>query len=394
MASVVGVLVWVVTAGLLGLSGWWLAPIVEEDDVASFAEWAEQRIEQDIPGSAALALIESGEVVFEYASPNVDKDSLFPAASMSKFLAGIAVMQLVQEGRLELDVPVGTYLTRWQLPPTAFSNEQVTIRSLLSHTSGLTDQLGFGDYLAEEPLPTLEGSLLNPRASANREVEIKVGQEAGAFNYSGGGYLILELVVEEVTGKRFDTYLKEHVFEPMDMQRSTYEYLGTQLNRAESYFPDGTLAPTYQYASKAATGLSTSLQDLVCLVQHLDQNLARDVRVPHAYVFGLPIYGLGAFLYAPTQSGDSVFGHDGGNEPAINTALRINPDNGDAFIMLETGHASLASDIGAEWVLWQTGYPDFRSTERALRSSMLPMMIGAVFVVLIGFLIYRRKPSG
>lgn len=82
------------------------------------------------------------------------------------------------------------------------------------------------------------------------------------------------------------------------------------------------------------------------------------MREPEAKVAGLPIWGLGTILYAQTAGGDYVFGHDGANDPAINASVRINPENGDALIVLVSGHPSLATDLGARWVLVETGKPD------------------------------------
>ncbi|MEJ2258568.1 MAG: hypothetical protein P8X98_16565 [Woeseiaceae bacterium] len=75
-------------------------------------------------------------------------------------------------------------------------------------------------------------------------------------------------------------------------------------------------------------------------------------------------------LYAPTPAGDFVFGHDGANDPSINSAVRINQDHGDALVALSTGPAYSASRIGYEWVLWQTGCPDSNRSQLAIASAM------------------------
>ncbi|MCC7054623.1 MAG: beta-lactamase family protein [Gemmatimonadaceae bacterium] len=80
----------------------------------------------------------------------VDRDTRFPLASMSKWFTAYAVMQLLEAGRVDLDAPVTAHLRQWQLPAGPFDARQVTIRRLLSHTAGLTDGLGFGDYLPSE----------------------------------------------------------------------------------------------------------------------------------------------------------------------------------------------------------------------------------------------------
>ena len=100
-------------------------------------------------------------------------------------MAAHAMMTLVADGRADLDVPVNRYLTRWQLPVGEFGNEGVTIRRLLSHTAGFADDLGFGDYGADETLPDLEVELTNPRASSEMPVDIRVSLQPGTqWRYS------------------------------------------------------------------------------------------------------------------------------------------------------------------------------------------------------------------
>jgi hypothetical protein len=77
----------------------------------------------------------------------------------------------------------------------------------------------------------------------------------------------------------------------------------------------------------------------------LSPNNLGAMRQPHGRKFGADIWGLGLMLYAPTASGQYVFSHDGANDPAINTAVRINPDNGDAIMVSVNGNPSLATSL-------------------------------------------------
>ena len=383
--------------------GWWMASVAERGNHAEFFDWAITEIDSKNSGTAALVLIEDGRVVHRFFSDEVDENTLFATASFSKWITALAVMSLVEQGEIDLDMPVANYLTRWQLPDSEYDNDAVTIRRLLSHTAGLTDGLGFGDYLSNEPLPSLEQELSNPRASAGREVKITVGREPGGeFLYSGGGYLLLQLLVEEVSAVEFTDYVSQAVLDPMAMDRSTYEFLGDQINASPSFNIDGSLAPTYQYASAAATAFASSAADLSNLVVTLlngkrfplQQGVVASMREPHGFMLGSGIWGLGTMLYVQTHNGDFVFGHDGANDPAINTSVRINPETLDGFVMLVSGHPSLASAIGSEWVLWQTGYPDFLSTERALGSAVLPTLMGSTVIFLFLLIRSRRRSDG
>ena len=358
-----------------------------------------KEIDSKNSGTAALVLIEDGLVVHRFFANGLDEQTLFATASFSKWITALAVMSLVEQNKVDLDAPVSNYLSRWRLPDSEFDNDEVAIRRLLSHTAGLTDGLGFGDYLSSELLPSLEEELSNPRASRGTEVTITVGREPGSeFLYSGGGYLLLQLLVEEVSAVEFTDYVTQALLDPMGMDRSSYEFLGNQINASPSFNNDGSLAPTYRYASAAATGFASSASDLSKLMVTLlhgrkfplQQEIVTSMREPQGFMLGAGIWGLGTMLYVQTSNGDVVFGHDGANDPAINTSVRINPETLDGFVMLVSGHPSLASTIGSEWVLWQTGYPDFLSTERALGSAVLPTLMGSTVILLLSLIQAHR----
>ena len=409
LVAVVAIAAWTGVAGYGAIQGWYLRPIAPRGDAAAFLQAATALAKAQSKGNLALVLMRRGEVYAEQYTPSIDpvnRDTRFPLASMSKWFTAYAVLQLVQAGRLELDAPISTYLTQWQLPAGPFDAQQVTIRRLLSHTAGLTDGLGFGDYLPSESLPSLPETLRHPRASSDSAVAIAVGRPPGSgFQYSGGGYLMLQALLEDVTGMPFATWMQDSVLRPIGMHRATYAYLGSLDNVSRSFDARGALAPSYRYAAAGATGLSASARDLVAFAQAQLQRAAGGgaplprvtldrMRQPHARKMGLDIWGLGVALYAPTASGAYVYGHDGANAPAINTSMRINPDNGDAVIVLVTGHPTLATAIGSEWTLWQTGTPDFLMVERAGRSAFLPWLLGlATMAVLARWWVVRRRAT-
>ncbi len=395
LLALTAVVLWALVAVYGALYGWWMSPVVDREDANGFAAWATEQLNERNAGNSAFVLMVGGDVVAEHYAKedrSVNADTVFAAASLSKLPAALAVMTLVERGQVDLDAPVGNYLTRWQLPYGEFDLDEVTVRRLLSHTAGLTDGLGFGDYAADEAVPALVASLNAPRTGSGEVASIRVGIPPGSeFRYSGGGYLILELLVEEVTGQTFADYTAATLYRPLAMMRTNYDFVGTQPNASASFHADGSPAPAYQYASAAGTGLTTSARDLSRLAAFLGGaapgpvagETLRTMREPNASLFGAPVWGLGVKLYAESAGGDFVYGHDGGNEPAINSSLRINPDNADALVLLVNGHPSLASEIGGEWVLWQTGQPDFLSLDRALESAVLPILLGALIIILI-----------
>ena len=390
------------------LEGWWRKPMAPAGNVAAFAAAATARIKAESKGNAAFILIKGGKPVAEaYVSKGapVDRDTQFQVASLSKWPTAIAVMTLVEQGKLDLDAPVSRYLTRWKLPPTAFDNDQVTVRRLLSHTAGLTDGLGYGGFRPGEPVQSLEASLTKAAdASPGADGATKVGREPGSWDYSGGGYTLLQLLIEEVSGQPFNTYVTETVFKPLGMTRSTFVLPETPTNLAEFYDVDGSPAIHYRFTSLAATSLYTSAADMARLIaaqtpgpngepagrRVLKPETLAAMRKPHAKQYGSDIWGLGQVLYAPLDKGDFVAGHDGSNTPAINTTARVNPATGDGIVILETGNTRLATQVAGEWVFWSTGFVDSFMVLLELRATLIQVAIGAGVAFLLVFLLVWR----
>lgn len=404
--TLIALVLWTTVVVTGALFGWWRQPVAPTGDAQAFMRAAIELLEHDNRGNAALVLIEDGAIRAEYSSSKadaVDRDTVFATASMSKWIAAWGVMKLVDERKIDLDRPVEEYLTRWRLPGSPFDHRKVTTRRLLSHTAGLTDGLGFADYRPDEPLPTLEESLAKPRASSGQPVAIEVGMEPGSkWQYSGGGYLLLELLIEEVSGESFDAFITRTLLQPIGMTRSGYDYLGDVENSAKSYDQQGRPAPIYRYASKAATGFVSSASDMarfalaqlpVVTDKPLAQSTIDAMRKPHASSQGVDIWGLGTMLYAPAASGDFVFGHDGANEPAINAAVRVNPDTNDAIVALVTGSPTLASTLGSHWVFWQTGVPDFLSIPAEIRR-VSPVLLGGSVTILLAVIFIAWRSRG
>lgn len=398
------------------VNGWFHTPITTQNTTQAFIEAVETEIEKEFVGNYAMAVFENGKLVdelFYSKGAPVNKHTLFQVASLSKFISAMGVMKLVEQGKLDLDTPVNSYLSRWKLPPSEFDNNKVTVRKLLSHTAGLTDGLGYAGFEIGTPIQSLEASLTQASdADEGASGIVKVGVDPGTkFNYSGGGYTLLQLLIEEISGQSFDAFMKDVLFTPLGMTSSTYEW-EESLNGVlcDFYNSDGTSAKHYIYTSKAATSLYTTLSDLELFFQFYTQvekgkSLQKGIltsetltamRHPHASVLGEDIWGLGTMLYTGTDTNNFIIGHDGKSTPPINTAFRLHPENGNGIIILETGHPILATQLASEWVFWKTGKLDTLlftiEQDQLIRNSM----VGSILIVLgsisIGF--YRRKSRG
>ena len=245
-------------------------------------------------------------------------------------------MALVQERKLDLDAPVSRYLTRWALPPSAFDNNKVTVRRLLSHTAGLTDGLGYAGFAPGAAVPSLVETLKRPDADPGVNGTIGVGYEPGSdWKYSGGGYAILQLLIEEVSGESFEAFMQRVVFGPLGMARSSYIWAPTEgTTLATFYDVESKPTPHYRYSAVAAVSLYTTVSDLTRFVQAnlpgksgepigrgvLSPATVSEMWKPHGSKFSQDIWGLGTSLYASNNKGGFIVGHDGNRRnPPINT---------------------------------------------------------------------------
>lgn len=397
--TLLAAVLWVSIVGYGVLAGWWHRPIAERGNVPAFTAAATRMIDKDMRGNAAFVLIERGKPVAQvYRSRGriVGPNTMFQVASLSKWLTAWGVMKLVEDDKLDLDAPVSRYLKRWRLPDSP-DNSKVTIRRLLSHTAGLTDDLGFGGFAPGMPVQRLEDALTHAvDASPGKDGRVRVGQTPGAFRYSGGGYALLQLLVEEVSGEPFDRYMARAIFRPLGLTHTSFATPAEGADVAQSFDTAGRPTPLLNFSAPAATGLYTSAADMTRLIQAQQpgprgepadasvlspQTLDR-MRVPEASQFGLAIWGLGTILYAPNNRDGFIVGHDGSNTPAINTSVRLDPATGDGIVLLETGDPGLATALAGEWVYWKTGNIDLLLLSDELKQA-IPAMAGGILIALL-----------
>ena len=198
---------------------------------------------------------------------SVSAETLFQAASISKPVAALAALHLVEEGKLSLDEDVNAKLKSWKVPDNEFTKEQkVTLRRIVSHSAGLTVH-GFPGYASGEPVPTAVQVLDGVKPPANTapvRVEVEPGQK---WNYSGGGFTIMQLMMTDVTGEPFPPLMSELVLKPSGMTHSTYEQPLPQDRAALATMPyrsSGELVKggPHTYPEMAAAGLWTTPSDL------------------------------------------------------------------------------------------------------------------------------------
>lgn len=236
-------------------------------------ELDERMARSKLPGFS-VALIEQGEIAWVEGygvlqaggDKAVTRETRFQAASISKPVAAMAALHLVEAGVLDLDADVNAALRSWQVPENEHTREhKVTLRGLLSHTAGLTVS-GFRGYAASEDVPTLQ-QVLDGEPPANSE-PVRVMQEPGtAYSYSGGGYTVVQQLLEDVTGKPFAALMQELVLDKLGMAHSTFEQplpVAYAARAATAHRASGDPIPGrwHTYPEQAAAGLWTTPSDL------------------------------------------------------------------------------------------------------------------------------------
>ena len=284
----------------------------------------------------------------------VTADTTFQAASISKPTAAMGVLRLVQDGKLSLDADVNTFLKSWKLPASEHTRDRpVTLRSLLSHTSGLGDGFGFPGYHPKDAVPSLV-QILNGEKPSNTGKVLMERPPFTAFKYSGGGVTVVQLAVTDTTGRAFPELMKSLVLDPIGMKNSGFDQpLSPERDRAAARAHNGRGAAMdakwHVYPELEAAGLWTTPSDLARLAIELQKTLegkstrvltaatAREMVTPvgvgdYAVGFGLRKMGEGWY-----------FGHGGSNwgfqcdlvahvRKGYGVAIMTNADSGGAVV--------------------------------------------------------------
>lgn len=409
VVTFIAILAWISAVFLITSEGWLKSPLVKSDSPVEFFTAVEKSVVQTHSGNFAMILIEDGRVAERYfmsTGASVDGASVFQVASLGKWLTAWGVMLLVEEGAVDLDRPVDEYLTRWKLPNSGFDNSGVTVRRLLSHTSGLNDGLGYDGFDHPDKVQSLAESLTRALdASPGNTGKVELGATPGSeWNYSGGGYTMLQLLIEDVTQQPFSEFMSERIFAPLGLNRTTYNYNeALSLGLAENFNLAGKAEPFRWYTALAATSLFTSADDLAKFIAAqttlsnqsvLSETTLELMRTPHAAQMGTNIWGLGLMLYAPNNVGGYIVGHDGNNGPAINTVARFDPATGDGIVILSTGSKLLATELAGEWVFWKTGRIDNLMFLLLFETMAIWMGTGSLLIILVTLTYaWRRRKS-
>ncbi|PIE35817.1 penicillin-binding protein 4 [candidate division KSB3 bacterium] len=319
--------------------------------------------------AAGYGVLEAG------SSKEVTTNTLFQAASVSKVVTAMAVLSLVEQGTLRLDEDVNTWLQSWKIPENEYTQQDaVTLRRLLSHSAGVTGGEFFG-YPAQKPLPSLI-QILDGQPPANTP-PIRVVETPGTvWRYSGGGYVIVQQLLEDLTGQPFPDFIEQNIFKKLEMQHSTFRQpLPQERSNFAARGHHSTGQPIsgkwFTYPEAAATGLWSTPSDLARLMIESVRAKTGDANKLFsqtlAGTFFRPQIGNSAFAGAVNGKGENIWISSGGSTMGFRSFTMLFPEKGQGAIVMtnaDTGHQLAMEMMRGLSELYD--WPAFRVEEKSV----------------------------
>lgn len=335
----------------------------------------------------SVAVIDKGDIAWAKAyglkssKDNIDQldtATLFQCASIGKIVTALAALYLVDKGFITLDEDVNNKLVSWKVPESDFVRQKkVSLRNLLSHSSGLTDGYGFMGYAPGDKIPDLL-CVLQAVPPANNKKKLVIGSVPGADErYSGGGYVVIQQLIEDVTGCHFDKFVDSIVFSPLGMMHSTYNYYPDRSitsNIAMAHQDNGRPYKRFNYKiypEKAAAGFWTTSTDLARLIvgiqkikegksSFFSRELLRELLTPQINSMGLGVHLKG-------DSAVTGFWHAGNNE-GYTGILMATTETGQGAVILTNSNRG-------EWLAMEILRSVARTYDWPIILSLLPLPV-------------------
>ncbi|WP_438492073.1 serine hydrolase domain-containing protein [Paenibacillus sp. IHBB 3054] len=338
------------------------------DDTAGLTTFVDGIMEEDmnrlhIPG-AVISILKDGKIILAkgYGSSNLEKaapvdpaTSMFRIASTTKLFTWTAVMQLMEQGKIDLDTDINTYLKSVKIPATY--PEPITMRHLMTHTAGF-EEGGVGYQITTDPAK-LPGSISE---TLDKHMPARVRPPGEISSYSNYGATLAGLIVEEVSDIPYNDYIKKYIFDPLDMKHATvveplpeqfkpYEVLG-YTSKNGSFVP-GT--PTFEGGFRPAGSGTVSAEDMAhFMIAHLQNGKYGDKEILRAdtanlmhstaFQFDKRMPGVDLGFAEKRYNGLSVIAH-GGADPMFNTELYLVPaKNVGIFVSYNGGQGSESAE--------------------------------------------------
>ena len=266
-------------------------------------------------------------------------------ASIAKPMTAIAILQLFENGQLNLDSPIQEYLPDFPIKPEG----EITVRHLLNHSSGIP---AYKDVEEAENQITYESTAAALDVFKDRNL---IATPGTAFNYTTYGYVVLGSIIENVSGKTYETYMKDNIWDIANMTNTGVEsdnsFFG---NKSELYYRNdkGTIkvaTPNNLSNRIPGGGIVSTLEDMMKFGNAVLDNtfISREslelmFEVPDIENEGLP-YGLGWYFYDYIPNYGAVYAHPGGQTGA-STLFMMLPDQ-DVFVVVLSNTSGASEEV-------------------------------------------------
>lgn len=326
-----------------------------------------ERMEKHNVPAVSIAYSKGGKIVWaDTYGENVDTETLFQAASMSKAVAAAGIATYAQANGISLDEDVDAILPGVNLREISPEGASISLRALLSHTAGATVG-GFPGYAIDEAVPSNLDVILGGETT-NTDAVVFNPNPDGGFSYSGGGFQVAQAVIEAHSGQPFETTMDDYVLTPVGMASSTFEPKtpgSSAQGIASAHNGDGSPVPGgwHVYPEQAAAGLWTTpseYTDFVFALMHpssdradtgLSESVSTEVLTPVSAAYGL---GVGV----EDVDGRRRYRHGGSNR-GYRCFFMAFPDTGEVFVLMTNG--ANGSTLGNEVIRSAAqayGWPD------------------------------------
>ena len=328
-----------------------------------------QKESYKLPG-LAVGIIKNNKVLYAKgfgvrslsSQQTVTTTSVFHMASVSKPFTATAIMQLVEQGKIDLDKPLVSYLPYFTMQDNRY--QHISIRQMLNHTSGIPD---VEDYEWDKPQFDADAAERYSRQFHNDSLDFAPGTD---YSYSNAAFDILADVIAKVSGLTFETYMKQHIFEPVGMANSTFyqpevpKSLATQPHIFDQSFKLQE-SPTYPYNRKHAPSstLQSNIDDMLKWAQlYLNKGTINGKRLFKESTYEQliqPQVGIGGkdsiciSWFARSLGSYKKYEHNGG-DLGYKTHFAFLPEKSMAIVVMTNGHyfpAWISADTFLQLVL-------------------------------------------
>ncbi len=366
------------------------------DSVGEIEPYLARAVEVNQPPAITLAVLNSKKTLYSQsfgytdiaAQKRASSKTVYQWWSLTKLFTAVAVMQLQERGLINIDDPVSKHLPYFRVRNLEDENQPITIRQLLSHSSGLGDVgmaiLGWIHYEGDPHFSQTE--LLKRKLPDYNKLSVQPGEEG---RYSNIGYLVLAGLIEEVSGKAYETYIIENILVPLKMEHTNFIYtdsmktfeatgshprdilsyiagLYVDMDKAVLDHSGGLLWFNRLYSDqKGATGLIGSAEDMTKFMrlmlnkgsldgkrilsqESIEQMQQPIISVSEGLPAGLGNFDFGLSWFIGVSMGERILAHGGGGMAFV-TMLRLYPDR-DVGIIVFANSTYLGTTMGNEIV--------------------------------------------